>query len=334
MTAQDLIPAPYAPRIGSDRPDLSGMLSIGEPPSPGKNYPRKLPFFRAKPGRDDQWAKFAQTFNERYGVTFNDDGTVAAGPRAIPIYLFSNRVEDVLEIRYLAFGKDRLAARGDTNYTAAPQLFGGPEWVTAYPTEGDPTRFQISGPNDPLCLGGDHEIPTILEKGKPSGKPALAPVTTLYFLTAEVGSLLTPIGISTKSRKSRDRLLFKLNVLARTGTLTHWLMLLVVRPDRVRYKDPAGKSHTATAYTYDLVGPLKSLAEQKPLTIDDMKDEIDRVYQRGQLSTPTDAHHVIAPRFEAPQIEAPDEPILDGEIQNGDEDHDGAWADPEEGGEE
>ena len=270
-----------------DHPDLSLMLSVGEPPRKGKNYPSRLPCFRAKPGRDDRWAGAAAAFNEKYGVTFNEDGSMRSGPAVVPIHFASNRLEDVFDIRYLAFGQDRLAARGDTNYATCPQQYLEPEWVTSFPLEGEPQRFQITGPTDPLCLGGEYGIPQILERGRPSGKPALDIVSTLYFSLAEVGSFTATCAISTKSVKSRSRLLRALKMIEATGSLTHWLMLLTVKQTQIRYRDADGKSHTSMAPILDLVGPVRDLEDKTPLTLPEALQEIDKVYSRGlALSAP------------------------------------------------
>jgi Recombination directionality factor-like len=304
-----------------DHPDLSLMLSVGEVKK-GQRNPTRLHYFRAKAGRDDRWLGAATAFDQRYAVTRDEKGDTTSGPKVLPIHFSSDRLEDILDIRYLAFGQDRLAARGDTNYATCPQRYIEPEWITTFPLEGEPSRFQIGGPTDPLCLGGDYGIPPIMEKGKPSGKPALAIVSTLYFSLAEVGSFTATCAISTKSVKSRSRLLRALKMIEATGSMTHWLMLLTVKPTQIRYRDDAGKSHTSTAPILDLVGPIHSLEDKTAITISEAHAEIDKIiYARGlQAGAPS----VEAPRgLPAPDgawvtslIES-DEPV-EGEIVNGD----------------
>lgn len=281
MTTTALTSRPSGKPLVYDHPDLSLMLSVGEPPRQGKNYPSRLPCFRAKPGRDERWAHAADAFNARYGVTYNADGSVQKGPAVVPIHFASNRLEDVFDIRYLAFGQDRLAARGDTNYATCPQQYLEPEWVTSFPLEGDPQRFQIAGPNDPLCMGGEYGIPQIFERGKPSGKPALDIVSTLYFSLAEVGSFTATCAISTKSVRSRSNLMRALKMIEATGSLTHWLMLLTVKPTQIRYRDAEGKSHTSTAPILSLVGPIRNLEDRSPISLPEALSEMDKAYERG-----------------------------------------------------
>jgi len=274
-------PARILEPLGGSRVDPALMLSLGNPPNDTRKFPQRLPFFRPKEGRDGQWSGPARAFNEKYGVEYAANGDAVKGPKILPIRLPASVVGDVLDIRYLAFGQDRLAARGVTNYAEYPGRFGGAERVKVFPIEGDPVEFDITGPDDEACLGGHHDIPT-----DPQGKASLAIVTTLTFVLAEVGSFTTPVAISTKSRKSRDRIYWKIKLLAQSGSLSHWIMLLAVRPDRVTYRDEKGKRHTAPAYTLDLLGPVASLADRRHLTIDEIQARIDTLADRGLLSTP------------------------------------------------
>lgn len=270
--------------LGGARVDPALMLSIGAAPTKERPYPQRLGFFRPKEGREGQWSGPARAFNERYGVQYDASGEATNGPKVLPVRLPASRVEDVLDIRYLAWGQDRLAARGFTNYAEFPGMFGRAETIRAFPIDTPPVDFDITGPHDEACLGGHHDIPLIMERGKPSGKPALAVTTTLTFVLAEVGSFTTPVAITTKSRKSRDRLFWKLRMLSQTGTMAHWVMLLAVRPDRVSYRDDDGKRHTAPAYTLDLIGPIASLADRRHLTIDEIQHEVDKLADRGLLN--------------------------------------------------
>lgn len=302
--------------LGGSRVDPALMLSIGLPPSPTRNYPKKLGFFRAKEGRDGQWSAAARGFNQHYAVQFQGDEP-QTGPKVLPIRIPVGQLHECLDIRYVAFGKDRLAARGETNYAEYPGRYGQAERIKVFPIEDEPTTFDITGPDDPACMGGHHDIPT-----DPSGKPSLYVSTTLTFVLAEVGSFTTPVAISTKSRKSRDRLFWKLRLLAQTGTLAHWIMLLAVRPDRVSYRDENGKRHSAQAFTFDLLGPIASLADKRHLTIDEIQARIDTLADRGLLSAqsgpakaPAALSAAAPPAVDESQALPPgDEPVIEGEV--------------------
>jgi hypothetical protein len=309
--------------LGGFRVDPALMLSIGLPPTEGRNYPKKLGFFRAKEGRDGQWSAAARGFNQHYAVRVNQQGEPETGPKVLPIRLPVGHLHECLDIRYVAFGKDRLAARGETNYAEMPGRFGTSERIRVFPIQDEPTSFDITGPDDPACMGGHHDIPT-----DPSGKPSLYVSTTLTFVLAEVGSFTTPVAISTKSRKSRDRLYWKLRLLSQTGSLAHWIMLLAVRPDRVSYRDDAGKRHTAQAYTFDLLGPIASLADRRHLTVDEIQAKIDTLAERGLLTAqggPATAPAALAPasshspsEADGPQaLPPPEDEVVEGEIVDG-----------------
>lgn len=314
-------PAQQLEPLGGSRVDPALMLSLGNPPNEKRKFPQRLGFFRPKEGREGQWSGPARAFNEHYGVEYDASGDAVKGPKILPIRLPASQVSDVLDIRYLAFGQDRLAARGATNYAEYPGRFGGPETIRAFPIQGSPVDFDITGPHDEACLGGHHDIPT-----DPQGKPAIAIVSTLTFMLAEVGSFTTPVAISTKSRKSRDRLFWKIKMLAQTGNMSHWIMLLAARPDRVSYRDDQGKRHTAPAYTLDLLGPIQSLADRRHLTIDEIQQKIDTLADRGLLTPPSGPPVAPAALTAAPAssslVEAADESqalppgdeIVEGEV--------------------
>lgn len=298
------------------------MLSLGNPPNEKRKYPQRIGFFRPKHGLDRQWSAAAKAFEEHYGVEYDASGDATKGPKVLPIRLPVNQIHECLDIRYVAFGQGRLAARGETNYAEFPGRFGGAERIKAFPIETPPVEFDITGPDDPACMGGHHDIPV-----DQSGKPSLYISTTLTFVLAEVGSFTTPVAISTKSRKSRDRVFWKIRLLAQTGSLGQWIMLLAARPDRVSYRDENGKRHSASAYTLDLLGPIASLAERRHLTIDEIQAKIDTLAERGLLGSPPQggpasapAALTAAPSLSAPaqadesQALPPGDEIIDGEV--------------------
>lgn len=271
-------------QLGNDHPEPALMLSIGEAPIEGRNYPRKLDFFRAKPGKDQQWIRAARQFDEVYSVQRDAGGHVVNGPKAVPIYFHSNEIPQVLDVRYLSFGTDRLAARGTTNYAEHPELMGEAETLIVYPPDQpEPLERVISGPGDPYCFGGSDGVP-VDSRG---GKPTIEVVTTLYFGLADVGSFTAPCAISTKSSKSTGQILSALWRLRTTGSLTYWLMLLAVRPTRVTYWDQKeGKRKRSDAFTWDLIGPLERRDDDKmvPLTVPQMRSEIEAAHERGLLA--------------------------------------------------
>lgn len=272
-----------------ERTDPALQLSTGNPPTKKRNYPQAVPFFRAKPGQDGRWRGAAIAFNDLFGCQIiEEDGpdgkvwTAKTGPTQLVVRLPSDDITQILDVRFLAFAKGRLAAKGDTNYTAAPiWAHGQPEWVTAFPLEGEPQRFQISGADDPLCLGGEYGIPT-----DKSGKPTLAIHATLNCVLAEVGALSSVTAYQTKSVAIRSNLWKSLNQFATLGPLSSWLFLLRVVPGRRRYRDEDGKSHTMKTSDVQLWGPIHGLDRREAITIADAQAMIERARQVGAGSVP------------------------------------------------
>jgi hypothetical protein len=276
MSAADLT-KPQPKSVFYDRTDPALMISTGNPPAPGRNYPQRLNFFRAKPGADGRWSGAARAFNEFYGCTIDDAGNAKTGPKQLVIRFPSDVVADVLDVRFLAFAQGRLAAKGDTNYAAVePWQHHAPEMITAYPIEGDPVRFQIAGADDPLCQGGQYDIPVDQVKGKPSGKPTLIIRATLSFTLAEIGALSAVTQYQTSSISIRSGLWKSLNQFATLGPLSSWLFLLRGVPGRRRYKDDAGKSHSTETWDVQLWGPIHGLDRHEAITIADAQLMADR----------------------------------------------------------
>lgn len=270
----------------NEHPEPALMLSIGEAPTTDRGFPRKLDFFRAKAGKDRQWARAAAQFDEVYGVQRDAGGNVTSGPKAVPIYFHRNEIPEVLDVRYVAFGTDRLAARGVTNYAAHPDQMGEPETLIVYPPDRpEPIERKITGPSDPYCMGGQDGIPT-----DKRGIPTVAVATTLYFGLAEVGAFSGVCSITTHSAKSTGQILEALWRMRTTGTLSLWLMLLAVRPTRVTYWDQKeGKRKRSSAFTWDLIGPVAKREKDGrqlhvPLSRDEMVAEITQAHDRGLLA--------------------------------------------------
>lgn len=210
------------------RPQVGLMLSIGEPPTEQRNYPKKLDHFRPKPGSEGQFEPAVARFVEKYGAT----------PKVLDIILLSNSVEAVLDIRYLAWGTSGLKARGHTNFALNPDGMGGPDRVTAYP-ENSPTAREVE------ITGLDDENAVKLE---------LKLYGSLFFALEGVTGLTTLAQITTTSRRSMMNLLSGITqVLSLTGGQMAGIPLeLAVRPARTRYFDEKKKKRSTSTF-YELV---------------------------------------------------------------------------------
>ncbi len=286
-----IIEQPQPAPIFYERTDPALVLATGNPPDPRKpkSYPTRLSFLRAKPGGDGRWSGAAKAFNEFYGCEVEQlespDGPVwmaHSGPKAVVIRFPSDSIPDIFDVRFLAFAKGRLAAKGDTNYAAvAPWQHYEPETITAYPLEGEPVRFRISGKDDPLCLGGSFDIPT--EKG---GKPTLVIRATLSFTLCEIGSLSAVTQYQTASVAIRSGLWKSLQQFAMLGPLSSWLFLLRVVPGSRRYRDDKGVSHKTKTSDVQLWGPIHGLDNRTAITIADAQAMVDRARALGAADRP------------------------------------------------
>lgn len=272
--------------LGHDHPDPALMLSIGEAPTTERGYPKKLDWIRAKPGQDGQWQQAADQYNRVYHVTVDAGGRPQSGPRSVPIYFRSNHIPDILDVRYLAFGQNRLAARGTTNYAEYPELANEAETLIVYPPDQpEPIERRITGPSDPYCLGGQDGIPEAKD-----GKPTITKQATLYFGLVDVGTFTAPCSLRTSSDKSVGRLKERLWAMRATGTLTGWVMLLKVVPARVTYWDQKeGKRRRSDAFIWDLAGPVArrevdGKQRWEELGIEEVKAEITAAHERRLLA--------------------------------------------------
>jgi hypothetical protein len=227
--SQDLaLPAP-PPAI---RPQVGLMLSIGEPPTEGRNYPKKLDHFRPKPGSEGQYAEAVARFHDKYGDT----------PKTLDIILLSNSIGDVLDIRYKAWGTSGLKAVGDTNFAEHPDRLAshdpGQDWLTAFPEkEAGTRRGEIEGINDENAI-----------------KLGLKLYGVLRFALEGVTGLTTLAEISTTSRRSMLNLVAGINqvLLLTGGQMAGIPFELAVRPARTRYFDEGKKKRSTTTF-YELV---------------------------------------------------------------------------------
>lgn len=210
------------------RPQVGLMLSIGEPPTTERNYPKKLDHFRPKPGSEGQFEPAVERFVTKYGAT----------PKVLDILFLSNSVEAVLDIRYLAWGTSGLKARGHTNFALDPDGMGGPDKVTAYP-ENSPTarEGEITGLDDEKAV-----------------KLELKLYGSLFFALEGVTGLTTLAQITTTSRRSMMNMLSGITqILSLTGGQMAGIPLeLAVRPARTRYFDEKKKKRSTSTF-YELV---------------------------------------------------------------------------------
>lgn len=274
MSATDTASLPQR-GVFYDRRDPDLMLSTGNPPTDARPYPQRLSFFRAKAGRENQWGPQAVAFNKVYDVELQQDTfkretvwTAITGPKRLVIRFPSDDIADVLDVRYLAFGQGRLAAKGDTNYVTVPtSRHFDPEWITSFPLDGPSERFQIAGPDDPLCQGGQYDIPVDTSKGKPTGKPTLFIHASLSFTLVDVGALSSVTQYQTGSISVRSRLWKDISWWAQhLAPLSSWLFELRGKPGRRSYHDAAGKRHTTETWDPYIVGPLDP-ETREPVTL-------------------------------------------------------------------
>ena len=223
------------------RPQIGLMLSIGEPPTDTRNYPKKLDHFRPKPGTEGQFAPAVVKFHEKYGDA----------PKVLDIILLSNEIGDVLDIRYKAFGLSGLKAIGATNFADCPDRIGGPDKITAFPENSPGVREgEITDDQDPRAE-----------------KLGLKTYCDFRFALEGVTGLTTLASITTTSRRSMLNLVSGITQVTTLtgGQLGGIPFQLAVRPARTRFFDEAkGKRSTSTFY---------ELVFQAPGSIDDFFEQ-------------------------------------------------------------
>jgi hypothetical protein len=257
------------------------MLSTANPPSGTRKHPERLSFFRAKPGADGQWGAAARAFNKFYGCEIDAAGNAKSGPKMVPIRFPFRTLSEALEVRYLGFAAGRLAAIGDTNYTAVPaHQQHAPEWLTVIPLEGESVRVQIDGEDDPFCLGGQYDVP--IDK---QAQATIKRRATLHFTCAEVGSLLAITSYQTSGFKAIDSLWGGLRRLEALGPLGQWLCMLRLRPAKQRYRDAQGKAHSSQIWIPEIYGPVHALDDRRAITLPDAYAQLERAQGLGLLGT-------------------------------------------------
>lgn len=221
----------HKPREVIIRPQVGLMLSIGEPPAEGRNYPKKIDHFRAKPGSEGQYAVAVDKFETAYPTD--------EAKKRIEIAFISNSLSDCLDIRYKAWGTSGLRAIGQTNFALAPErMLAFDDVLTAFPEDRpEAIEYQLKGPDDPIV-----------------GKVGLKLYGVLRFAIPPVTGLTTLAEISTTSKRTMANWLAGLNQTLQLsgGQLAGLPLILAVRPARTRYFD-AGKKKRSTSTFFEVV---------------------------------------------------------------------------------
>lgn len=251
----DLVVQPTPGTSMNLRPSVGLLLSIGEPPTDERNYPKKLDHFRAKQGQLSQYVIAAEKFHEVYGVE----------PRQIDeVYLLSNAIGDVLDVRRKVWGQSGLKAVSQTNFaTYPPEAFRDriDAWdddLLVFPDDSpDATTYTLKGPDDPAIARGKMKV-----------------YATLRVCLPKVTGMGQVVEITTTGRRSTDNLFASL-VYAQgllRGNLIGIPFRLSVRPARMRYFDAKEMKRKSTEF-FELVldTPLTMMelfdAAQKQATI-------------------------------------------------------------------
>lgn len=263
MSGQEVAVA--VPREMVIRPQVGLMLSIGEPPTQGRNYPKKLDHFRAKPGSEGQFDFAVHKFEDAYPTE--------ESRKRIEIAFISNSLVDVLDIRLKAWGTSGLRAIGQTNFALCPEkMLAFDDTLTAFPEDRpDAIEYQLKGPDDPII-----------------DRVGLKLYGVLRFAIPPVTGLTTLAEISTTSKRTMGNWLAGITQ-AQTlaaGQLAGIPFVLAVRPARTRFFD-AKKGKRSTSTFYEVV-----LEAQH--SIDEFMELVQTRRAQMQLGT--------APRLELPAV--------------------------------
>lgn len=171
---------PARPKLPSVQKGL--ILSCGEAPTGGRNYPTKLDYIRPKRGASDQYAEYAEKFTEVYGPT----------PRSIDILFVSDRIGDVLDVRPKVWGTGRLKAVGLENLAELPpdefaDAITAFDWeLETYPdSRPEPGRYVVGGRDDKLVTKKHLKLygTLIVALPKVTGLMLLCEISTTSFRT-------------------------------------------------------------------------------------------------------------------------------------------------------
>ena len=233
------------------RPQVGLMLSIGEPPEAGRNYPRKLGHFRPKPGLEQQYADAARRFADAYGPA----------PKRLDIVLLSDDLGDVLDYRYKAWATDGLRAIGETNFALEPErMLEYRDELRVFPKDKPGSSpHRLDGPDDPVIEASGLKL-----------------YGTFRFALPKVTGLTTLAEITTTSKRSMLNLHAGVSqVLNLTGGHVKGIPFeLAVRPTRARYFDDKAKQRK-TAKFFELVF-------QTPYTIEEFYEHV--AVMRGRIA--------------------------------------------------
>jgi hypothetical protein len=217
------------------RPQVGLMLSIGEPPTGERNYPKKLDHFRPKPGSENQYLDAVAKFDKAYPAEQDR--------KRIDIVFISNSLNDVLDIRYKAWGTSGLRAIGQTNFALCPEkMLAFDDTLIAFPEDKpDSVEYQLKGPDDPIIA-----------------KVGLKLYGVLRFAIPAVTGLTTLAEISTTSKRTMNNWLAGVSQaqMLAGGQLAGLPFVLAVRPARTRFFDEKKKKRsTSTFYEVVLEAP-------------------------------------------------------------------------------
>lgn len=205
------------------RPQIGLMLSCGEPPTGGRNYPKKLDYMRPKPGALNQYAEAAQRFTEIFGDR----------PRVVDVLFVSDVIAENLEVRPLVFGTAGLKARGTENLAAYPpdefpDRLRAYDWdLVTYPDDQpEPGTYKVNGRTDKVVE-----------------KLGLKVYGTLYVSIPSVLGVMLVAAVSTTSLKTISNWYDGIHRAYRLtgGVLVGIPFKLMLRPARSRYWDAKEK---------------------------------------------------------------------------------------------
>lgn len=247
-------------------------LSIGDEKA-GNRPGGKIDYFRPKAGQQGEYQEAMEKFLAHYGPT----------PRVLDdVYLLSNEVGDVLDVRIKWWGKIGMKGAGLTNFaTLSPQAFT--DRVEAWDDEvfaflddrPAPVHDKLHGPTDPRI-----------------GRYEMHVETTLKFMLPEVLGLGTVVEVMTKGRRSRHNLYQGVTSAHQFlgGNLVGPRFRLRVRPARSRYWQ-AGKDDNPGKWS---VSEFYELVFDTALTVGEIREEIAQ--HRLSLGTASPVAAIEAPR--------------------------------------
>jgi hypothetical protein len=225
------------------RPQIGLMLSCGEPPTGGRNYPRKLDYVRAKPGALGQYTEATEKFASVYGDR----------PRAVDVLFVSDLIVENLDVRPLVFGTSGLKARGVENLAGYPpdefqDKLRSYDWdLITYPDDQpEPGRYRVNGREDKVVT-----------------KLGLKVYGSLYVSIPSVLGVMLVAQISTTSARTMSNWYDGLHRAHRLtgGVLVGIPFKLMLRPARGRYFDAKERKRKTTDFYEWVLDSLHTMSE-------------------------------------------------------------------------